>query len=200
MSSLPFESTIYKIWMLRYLDVPEAIGTKLVQEFRKRRNVVGKSAKLKSGSPQHIPVVATVNSTSTRTTLVPAGAGRYRLQFNVTLRKAARADVGDVARVGLKLDLASRDLPIPLEFEAAMQRNRVVRREFNALPPGLRVQLLRMLNQAALLRPCISASTAPSRSCWPARCGSRSRSRVRKNPPPVNFPRTSCRNAASALS
>jgi hypothetical protein len=147
MSSLPFESTIYKIWMLRYVDVPEAIGTKLVQEFRKRRNVVGKSAKLKSGSPQHIPVVATVNSTSTRTTLVPAGAGRYRLQFNATLRKAARADVGDVARVGLKLDLASRDLPIPLEFEAAMQRNRVVRREFNALPPGLRVQLLRMLNQ-----------------------------------------------------
>jgi len=34
-----------------------------------------------------------------------------------------------------------------LEFEAAMTRNRVVRREFNALPPGLRMQLLRMLNQ-----------------------------------------------------
>jgi len=49
--------------------------------------------------------------------------------------------------VSLKLDRASRELPIPLEFEAAMQRNRVVRREFNALPPGLRMQLLRVLNQ-----------------------------------------------------
>src|ERR1700722_19206404 len=105
MSSRPFESTIYIILMLRYHYVREDTGTKLAEEFRKRRNVVGKSAKLKSGSPQHIPVVATVNSTSTRTTLVPAGAGRYRLQFNATLRKAARAEVGDVARVGLKLDL-----------------------------------------------------------------------------------------------
>jgi hypothetical protein len=148
MSPRPFDSTIYKIWMLRYVDVPEDIGAKLAQEFaRSRGKVHGKSAKSKSGSPKHIPVVATVNSASTRTTLVPAGAGRYRLQFNATLRKAARADVGGFARVSLKLDLASRDLPVPLEFQAAMQRNRVVRREFNALPPGLRVQLLRMLNK-----------------------------------------------------
>jgi Domain of unknown function (DUF1905)/Bacteriocin-protection, YdeI or OmpD-Associated len=147
MSSRPFESTIYKIWMLRYVDVPEDIGAKLAQEFSRSGNVSGKSAKSKSGSPKHLPVVATVSSTSTRTTLVPAGRGRYRLQFNATLRKAARADVGDDVRVQLKLDLASRALPIPLEFEAAMLRNRVVRREFNALPPGLRVQLLRMLNQ-----------------------------------------------------
>jgi hypothetical protein len=147
MTARHFDSTIYKIWMLRYVDVPEDIGAKLAQEFGRRGNVVGKSLKSRSGSPKHIPVVATVNSTSTRTTLVPGGHARYRLQFNATLRKAARADVGDVARVSLKLDLASRDLPIPLEFEAAMQRNRVVRREFNALPPGLRMQLLRMLNQ-----------------------------------------------------
>ena len=144
---MSFSATIYKIWMLRYVDVPEEIGTQLVREFSKRNNVAGKRAKSKSASPKHIPVVATVNSTSTRTTLVPAGAGRYRLQFNATLRKAARADVGDVARVSLKLDRASREFPIPLEFEAAMQRNRVVRREFNALPPGLRMQLLRVLNQ-----------------------------------------------------
>jgi Domain of unknown function (DUF1905)/Bacteriocin-protection, YdeI or OmpD-Associated len=147
MSARPFEATIYKIWMLRYVDVPGDLGAKLAQEFSRRRKAAEKDARAKIGSPKHIPVVATVNSTSTRTTLVPAGAGRYRLQFNATLRKAARADVGDVARVRLKLDLASRDLPIPLELEAAMQRNRVVRREFNALPPGLRMQLLRMLNK-----------------------------------------------------
>ena len=140
--SKEFSATIYKIWMLRYVDVPEDVGAALAKEFDRRSAVAPKPP-----NPNHIPVVATVNSTSTRTTLVPAGHGRYRLQFNATLRKAARADVGDVARVSLKLDLASRDLPVPLEFEAAMQRNRVVQREFNALPPGLRTQLLRMLNQ-----------------------------------------------------
>ena len=142
MNSRPFRATIYKIWMLRYVDVPAEIGAQLAKEFGQRDTSRGKAKK-----PKHIPVVATVNSSSTRTTLVPAGRGCYRLQFNATLRKAARADVGGVASVSLKLDLDSRDLPIPLEFEAAMTRNRVVRREFNALPPGLRMQLLRMLNQ-----------------------------------------------------
>jgi hypothetical protein len=146
MSARPFEATIYKIWMLRYVDVPGDLGAKLAQEFSRRHKAAEKDARSKTCSPKHIPVVATVNSTSIRTTLVPAGAGRYRLQFNAILRKAARADVGNVARVTLKLDLASRDLPIPLELEAATQRNRVVRREFNALPPGLRMQLL-MLNK-----------------------------------------------------
>jgi hypothetical protein len=140
--SQSFSATIYKIWMLRYVDVPEDVGAALAKEFDRKS-----APSLKPPNPNHIPVVAMVNSSSTRTTLVPAGRGRYRLQFNATLRKAARADVGDDVRVQLKLDLASRDLPVPLEFEAAMQRNRVVRREFNALPPGLRVQLLRMLNQ-----------------------------------------------------
>ncbi len=139
---MSFSATIYKIWMLRYVDVPKGIGSALAKEFSNKSSTASKPS-----NPNHIPVVATVNGGSTRTTLVPAGAGRYRLQFNATLRKAARADVGDVARVQLKLDPASRDLPVPLEFEAAMTRNHVVRREFNALPPGLRMQLLRMLNQ-----------------------------------------------------
>jgi hypothetical protein len=142
MSSGPFRGTIYKIWMLRYVDVPAEIGGQLAKEFGQRGISQGKTKK-----PKHIPVVAAVNSGSTRTTLVPAGRSRYRLQFNASLRKAAGADVGDVASISLKLDLAPRDLPIPLEFEAAMKRNHVVRREFNDLPPGLRLELLRMMDK-----------------------------------------------------
>ncbi|HEY0701569.1 MAG TPA: YdeI/OmpD-associated family protein [Candidatus Acidoferrales bacterium] len=129
--------------MLRYVDVPKDLGAALAKEFSRKS-----SSAQKSRNPNHIPVVATVNGGSTRTTLVPAGGGHFRLQFNATLRQAARADAGQTATVSLKLDLASRDLPIPLEFEAAMQRNRVVRREFNQLPAGLRMQLLRVLNKA----------------------------------------------------
>src|SRR5208282_1962032 len=79
-----FLATIYRIWMMRYVDVPEAIGRALEKA---------------SGRKKHIPVVAMANGRSVRTTLVPAGGGRYRLEFNATLRKAAHADVGEVAGV-----------------------------------------------------------------------------------------------------
>jgi len=119
---------------LRYVDVPEEIGRALEKE---------------SGKKRHIPVVAMVNGRSTRTTLVPAGGGRYRLQFNATLRKAARADVGEVAGVELKIDREPRDLPVPPELEAALKSRPRLKREFDRLPPGGRMQFLRYLKAKA---------------------------------------------------
>src|SRR4029077_6474994 len=85
---------------------------------------------------------AIVNGRSTRTTLVPGGAGHYRLQFNVTLRKAAWADVGEVVGVALKLDREPRELPVPPDLQAALRRRRMLQREFDGLPPGQRRQFL----------------------------------------------------------
>lgn len=102
-TSKGFMATIYKIWMLRYVDVPMEVSRALEKN---------------SGKKKHIPVVAIVNGRSTRTTLVPAGGGHYRLQFNATLRKAARADVGDVVGVELRIDRASRELPLPPNCES----------------------------------------------------------------------------------
>jgi hypothetical protein len=128
-----FLATIYRIWMLRYVDVPDEIGRALEKE---------------SGMKKHIPVVAMVNGRSTRTTLVPAGGGRYRLQFNATLRKPARADVGEVAGVELKIDREPRDLPVPQELEAALKTRPRLKKEFDRLAPGGRVQFLRYLLKA----------------------------------------------------
>lgn len=119
--------------MLRYVDVPEEIGRALERE---------------SGKKKHIPVVAMVNGRSTRTTLVPAGGGRYRLQFNATLRKAARADAGEVAGVELKIDREPRDLPVPPELEAALKTRPRLKKEFERLAPGGRMQFLRYLLKA----------------------------------------------------
>lgn len=119
--------------MLRYVDVPEVIGQALEKE---------------SGKKKHIPVVAIVNGRSTRTTLVPAGGGRYRLQFNATLRKAARADVGEVAGIELKVDREPRDLPVPPELAAALNTRPRLKKEFDRLAPGSRMQFLRYLLQA----------------------------------------------------
>jgi hypothetical protein len=128
-----FLATIYKIWMLRYVDVPEEVGRALEKE---------------SGRKKHIPVVAAVNGRSTRTTLVPAGGGRYRLQFNATLRKAARADVGEIAGVELRVDREPRDLPVPPELEAALKKRSRLKKEFDDLPPGGRMQFLRYILKA----------------------------------------------------
>jgi hypothetical protein len=139
--SQPFLATIYKIWMLRYVDVPEDIGLALAKEYAAAIKPANRNAK--KSLPKHIPIVATSNNRSTRTTLVPAGAGRYRLQVNATLRKAARADIGEVIGISLKIDLASRDLPVPPELEAALKSRPRLKKEFDRLTAAGRMQFLR---------------------------------------------------------
>ncbi len=126
-------ATIYKIWMLRYVDVPEAIGRALEKE---------------SGKKKHIPVVAIANGRSTRTTLTPAGGGRYRLQFNATLRKAAHADVGEIVGVELRIDRASRALPVPPELQGALKNRPRERKTLQKMGPGSRRQFLLYLSKA----------------------------------------------------
>ena len=133
-----FLATIYKIWMLRYVDVPEDVGKALAKEYLA---VLGK--RMMKVLPKHIPVLAISNGRSTQTTLVPGGAGRYRLQVNATLRKAAHADVGEVIGVALKLDLASRELPVPMELAAALKMRPRLKNEFDRMTIAGRRQFVR---------------------------------------------------------
>ncbi len=133
-----FQATIYKIWMMRHVDVPEEIGRALAKEHRAR---AGKGRK--PDMPKHIPVIATVNRRTVRTTLVPAGGGRYRLQLNRELRKAAGgADVGDLIGVELQFDPEPREIAVPAELIETLKDHPKARREFDRLPPGHRRQLL----------------------------------------------------------
>jgi hypothetical protein len=149
MSSQPkkFLATIYKIWMMRHVDVPADVADALIAEMQGAARLrAGKGAaagdKRKHPRPKHIPVVATVNHCSARTTLVPAGAGRYRLQINTALRQAGGADVGDVIGIELQLDAKPRDIAVPAELSSALKQHPKARKEFDQLPPGHRRQLL----------------------------------------------------------
>lgn len=132
-STHPFQATIYKIWILRYVDVPEEIGRALEKE---------------SGKKKHIPVIAIANGRSARTTLTPAGGGRYRLQFNATLRRAARTDVGDLVGVELRIDRESRALPVPDDLRDALKAHPKARKAFERTGPGTRRQFLLYLGKA----------------------------------------------------
>ena len=137
-----FLATIYKVWMLRYVDVPKNAGRALQKEFA-RSGSAARPGKAERG--KYIPVVVIVNGRRTRTTLTPAGGGCYRLQFNATLRKAARADVGDLVGVELRLDTESRELPVPPELAARLRKRPRLQKEFDRLPPGGRMQFLRFV-------------------------------------------------------
>jgi hypothetical protein len=137
-----FLATIYKIWMMRHVDVPSEIADALIEQLESSKHTAGSPKKSKPPKPKHIPVVATVNHCSARTTLVPAGAGRYRLQINTALRKAGGADAGDVIGVALQLDTAPRDVAVPAELTAVLKQHPKAREEFDRLPPGHRRQLL----------------------------------------------------------
>jgi Bacteriocin-protection, YdeI or OmpD-Associated/Domain of unknown function (DUF1905) len=122
-----FQATIYKIWMLRYVDVPEKVGRALERE---------------SGKKKYIPVLTVANGRRSRTTLTPAGQGRYRLPVSVKLCKAARAEVGDLMGIELRVDHKSRALPIPEEIRQALKSRPQARKAFEQMGPGTRRQLL----------------------------------------------------------
>lgn len=140
--ALHFLATIYKIWMMRHVNVPEDVADALIEQLN---SSASKRASKKStpAKPKHIAVVATVNHRTSRTTLAPAGAGRYRLQINTVLRKAAGGmDAGDVIGISLKLDTESREIAVPAELAAVLKDHPKARKEFNRLTPGLRRQFL----------------------------------------------------------
>jgi len=152
--SRPFLATIYKIWMMRHVDVPDEAANALIAQLRDTQRKAA-SNKGKPGSknskeirPKYVPVVAVVNGCSARVTLMPAGGGRYRIQFNTALRKAARADVGDVVRVELRLDGASREEAMPADLRLALKENPAARRAFYELTTGHRRHFIKWFDSA----------------------------------------------------
>jgi hypothetical protein len=137
-----FMAMIYRIWVMRHVDVPEEIGQALAKAWS------GQPARGGKPAPKYIPVVATVNARSTRTTLVPAGGGRYRLQLNTELRKAARADAGDWIGLELRLDWKPRTASVPAELQAMLRAHPTARKAFEKMSPGHRRQFLTWLQGA----------------------------------------------------
>jgi hypothetical protein len=144
-----FLATIYKIWIMRHVSVPDDVAATLIREMRRADGDASQVTKGgKDAAPKHIPVVATVNRVSVQTTLVPAGGGKYRLALSTELRKAGGADTGDVIGVELRFDPNSREVAVPAEYAAGIARNAVARKEFERLPPGHKRQLARFYMKA----------------------------------------------------
>lgn len=139
-----FQATIYRIWMMRHVNVPDDVARKLKSEkLDGRPDPHG----MKSQS-KYIPVVAFVNGASARTTLVPAGGGHFRMQVNTRLRKAAHADVGDLVGVELLLDRESREPAVPPDLRAGLRRHAKAWKVFQQLAPGHRRHVITYFDSA----------------------------------------------------
>jgi hypothetical protein len=137
-----FLATIYRIWMLRYIDVPEDVAKALAGKLKRSTGVQP------TRGPKYIPVIATAKKQSVQTTLLPAGGGRYRMQFNSVLRKAAEADVGDAVTVSVKIDRESRERAIPADLRAALKKHAKAGKAFESAPPSHRRQIIKWMDSA----------------------------------------------------
>jgi len=126
-----FVAVIYRVGILRCVSVPEQV-----------------CARLGRGRARTLPVVATVAGQTTRTSLLPAAGGNYRLFLNRAMRKASAADTGDPIGVTLRLDRASREMPVPEDFAAALACAPEARTYFLEKSTALRREVLRYIQQA----------------------------------------------------
>jgi hypothetical protein len=153
-STRRFVATIYKLWMMRHLDVPDEVARLLVKELmvsgsdKRSGPRVRSTEKSETRRTKYIPVVATVNGQEARVTLAPAGGGRYRMQLNTALRKAARADAGDEVSVRLRLDRESREPTVPADLRAALKENPEARKVFEKLSTGHRRHIVDWFDSA----------------------------------------------------
>lgn len=137
-----FVATIYKLWMLRHADVPDEAVRSRRKEFvagsasTGSRRDTRSSKKSNSLRAKYIPVFA-YDEWTTGAGDFDAG-GRYRVQLDTALRKAARADAGDEVSVTLRIDRESREPTVPAGLRMALKENPEAQKIFEALTAGHR--------------------------------------------------------------
>ncbi len=121
-----FSARIYKVWLVRFVDVPPDTSKKL-------------------GKENAIPVMGTVEGVPLRTTLVPRGNGAYRLAIHGDIRKNLRVDTGAVVEVAIRRDEEPREPELPPVLVLALRNSPKAQQKFRAMTTALRRQIVRYL-------------------------------------------------------
>jgi hypothetical protein len=125
-----FSGRIYRVGLIRYVDVPADIS-----------RVLGEGA-------THVPVEGEVEGTPLKTTMVSRGKGCYRLAIHGDIRKRLKADAGTVVEVALRRDAAPPEPVLPPTMVLALRNSPKAQAEFRRMTTALRRQIVRYITQA----------------------------------------------------
>lgn len=84
------------------------------------------------GSSKKPAVRVTIGNHAYRSTVATMG-GRFMLPLSAENRTAAGVAAGDVVEIGVELDTAPREVAVPADFNAALDRDVEARRFFDGL-------------------------------------------------------------------
>ncbi|HEV7789426.1 MAG TPA: YdeI/OmpD-associated family protein [Pseudonocardia sp.] len=99
------------------------------------------------GSHRRPPVRVTVGAHTYRTTVAPMG-GAYFVPLSAENRNLAGVAAGDQVDVDIELDTAPREVTVPAELAAALEREPGARRAFDALSTSRRREHARQVETA----------------------------------------------------
>jgi acylphosphatase len=122
-----FSGKIYKVGLIRYVDVPEDVSREL------------------GDSAAHVAVVGEVEGVGIRTTMVSRGKGCYRIAIHGDIRNKLKVDAGAVVEIAIRRDEESREPLLPPAFVLALRNAPRAQKEFRSMSTALRRQIVRYI-------------------------------------------------------
>jgi hypothetical protein len=108
-----------------------------------------RASQLKPGWRKPMPVLVQINGKPDDPwpiTMMPMGDGSFRLYLHEKVRKASGTGVGDRVDVELRFDNEYKSgpaHPMPVWFRAALSKNRIAKKNWEALIPSRKKEILR---------------------------------------------------------
>ena len=129
-----FAAKIEKIWIMRVIDIPRQIGKSI--------------AKQAGDNPKHIPVHGWIDGLPFQNTLVPRGAGNYRMHIHSRIWRKLKIDAGAAVEVTMHLDTEPREAVLPPDMAAALAATPRVLATFNSQTSALRRHIINYVEVA----------------------------------------------------
>jgi hypothetical protein len=120
-----FIGRIYRIGIIRYVDVPAEISEAL------------------GGKQANLPVRGTVEGVPVRTTLVSRGNRCHRMAIHGDIRKKLRVDTGAAMEIAIARDEGSREPILPPALAVALRQSPRAQAMFKGMTTALRRQIVR---------------------------------------------------------
>lgn len=122
-----FSGKMYKVGLIRYVDVPADVTRKI------------------SAKETFVPVRGTVEGIALRTTMVSRGRGCHRIAIHGDIRKRLRIDTGTVVEIAIERDEEPREPILPPHLVLSLRNAPRAQAAFRNMTTALRRQVVRYL-------------------------------------------------------